>query len=143
MVRNLGIDLADPDTEPMALIPKVTSAESDGTYVIDCSNLSPKARRQVWKPVICPCTTTSRLITARTPKFQVATVDQDYPNTPSLSVDFRGNEAGQTRDVVIYQNNENVTPVGVPRTQPARTADYTDPSASGSVENLSRQIYVN
>ena len=45
-VRNLGIDLADPDTEPMALIPKVTSAESDGTYEIDCSNLRPKARRQ-------------------------------------------------------------------------------------------------
>ena len=45
-------------------------------------------------------------------KFQVATVDQDYP-TPSLSVDFRGNESwSNDRDWVIYQNDENVTPSG-------------------------------
>ena len=111
-VRNLGIDLADPDTEPMALIPKVTSAESDGTYVIDCSNLSPKARRQSMETGHLPVHNDLSPYNRPYTKFQVATVDQDYP-TPSLSVDFRGNESwSNDRDWVIYQNDENVTPSG-------------------------------
>lgn len=44
-LRNVGIDITDPKKEPVALIPKVTQAESDGTYLIDCSNLNEKARR--------------------------------------------------------------------------------------------------
>ena len=44
-LRNVGIDITDPKEEPVALIPKVTQAESDGTYLIDCSNLNEKARR--------------------------------------------------------------------------------------------------
>lgn len=44
-LRNIGIDITDPATEPTPLIPKVTQAETDGTYLIDCSNLSEKARR--------------------------------------------------------------------------------------------------
>lgn len=43
-VRNLGIGLDNPEAEPTALIPEATL--QDGAYVIDCSNLSPKARRQ-------------------------------------------------------------------------------------------------
>ena len=44
-LRNVGIEITDPATEPTPLIPKVTQAETDGTYLIDCSNLSEKARR--------------------------------------------------------------------------------------------------
>lgn len=44
-LRNVGIDITNPATEPTPLIPIVTQAETDGTYLIDCSNLSEKARR--------------------------------------------------------------------------------------------------
>lgn len=44
-IRNVGIDITDPTEEPTPLISKVTQAETDGTYLIDCSNLSEKARR--------------------------------------------------------------------------------------------------
>lgn len=44
-MRNLGINLDDPNIEPTPLIPKVKQAESDGSYLIDASNLSEKARR--------------------------------------------------------------------------------------------------
>lgn len=44
-MRNLGINLDNPNIEPTPLIPKVTQAESDGSYLIDASNLSEKARR--------------------------------------------------------------------------------------------------
>lgn len=44
-IRNLGIDLDNPKTEPTPLIPLVTQAESDGTYIIDVTNLSEKSRR--------------------------------------------------------------------------------------------------
>lgn len=48
-VRNLGIDLENPEKEPSPLIPKVTAAEDDGTYLVDCSNLSQKARRNSYE----------------------------------------------------------------------------------------------
>ena len=48
-MRNLGIDLENPEKEPSPLIPKVTAAEDDGTYLVDCSNLSQKARRNSYE----------------------------------------------------------------------------------------------
>lgn len=44
-MRNLGINLDNPETAPTPLIPTVTQAESDGSYLVDVSNLSEKARR--------------------------------------------------------------------------------------------------
>ena len=66
-IRNLGIGLDDPNVEPTPLIPKVTQAEPDGTYLIDVSNLSEKARRLSYEPVRCPRIMTCRLITDRMP----------------------------------------------------------------------------
>ena len=43
-LRNLGLKLEEIDKEPVALIP-IAEIQSDGTYIIDCSNLSEEARR--------------------------------------------------------------------------------------------------
>ena len=43
-LRNVGLEITDPDEEPEPLIP-MAQEEADGTYLIDCSNLNEKARR--------------------------------------------------------------------------------------------------
>ena len=79
-VRNLGIGLDAPESEPVALIPRVTAAEADGTYVIDCSNLSPKARRQSIETGNLPQHNDLSPYNRPYAKFRVATRDQDFEN---------------------------------------------------------------
>ena len=79
-VRNLGIGLDAPESEPVALIPRVTAAEADGTYVIDCSNLSPKARRQSIETGNQPQHNDLSPYNRPYAKFRVATRDQDFEN---------------------------------------------------------------
>ena len=76
-VRNLGIDLVDRDTVPTSLIPAATR-QDDGTYVIDCSNLSPKARRQSIETGNLPVHNDLSPYNRPYTKFQVATADQDF-----------------------------------------------------------------
>lgn len=77
-IRNLGIDLDDPRQEPTALIPKVTQAESDGTYLIDATNLSEKSRRQSLEAAMLP--THDDLSPYNRPygKFRVAPANADF-----------------------------------------------------------------
>ena len=80
-MRNLGINLDNPNTEPTPLIPKVTKAESDGSYLIDASNLSEKARRLSFE-----AGSTLGAHSDTDPqnrpyeKFRVAPVGEDYNN---------------------------------------------------------------
>lgn len=84
-IRNLGINLDDPDTEPTALIPQVTQAESDGTYIIDATNLSEKSRRLSFQAGSLPTHDDESPYNRPYAKFRVSTADADYP-TPSITV---------------------------------------------------------
>ena len=126
-VRNLGIGLAALEKrEPVALIPRVTAAEADGTYVIDCSNLSPKARRQSIETGNLPQHNDLSPYNRPYAKFRVATRDQDFENagrerTWSIPA-FRWRRLVGVSD---YDNHA----IGIPHTQSARTADYANPPA--------------
>lgn len=80
-MRNLGINLDDPTTVPTPLIPEVTQPESDGSYLIDVSNLSEKARRLSFE-----AGSTLGAHSDTDPqnrpyeKFRVAPVEEDYNN---------------------------------------------------------------
>lgn len=83
-IRNLGINLDDPDTEPTALIPQVTQAESDGTYIIDVTNLSEKSRRLSFQAGSLPTHDDESPYNRPYGKFRVLGVNDDYP-TPSIT----------------------------------------------------------
>lgn len=86
-IRNLGIELASLDQEPTPLIPKVTAAESDGTYLIDVTNLSEKARRTSFEAGSLPTHDDESPYNRPYGKFRVAPSDADYNvelNTPIL-----------------------------------------------------------
>lgn len=85
-IRNLGIGLDDPNVEPTPLIPKVTQAELDDTYLIDVSNLSEKARRLSYEASSLPTHNDLSPYNRPYAKFRVAANDADYP-TPSIDVD--------------------------------------------------------
>ena len=84
-IRNLGVGLDDPKTEPTPLIPDVTAAESDGTYVIDCTNLSEKARRLSREVSKLPAHNDEQPSNRPYGKFRVAPSDADYP-TPDINI---------------------------------------------------------
>ena len=86
-IRNLGIELASLDQEPTPLIPKVTAAERDGTYLIDVTNLSEKARRTSFEAGSLPTHDDESPYNRPYGKFRVAPSDADYNvelNTPIL-----------------------------------------------------------
>lgn len=91
-MRNLGINLDDPTTVPTPLIPKVTQAESDGSYLINASNLSEKARRLSFE-----AGSTLGAHSDTDPqnrpyeKFRVAPAGKDYNNQNNIpETDVRG-----------------------------------------------------
>lgn len=84
-IRNLGIGLDDPNVEPTPLIPKVTQAEPDSTYLIDVSNLSEKARRLSYETSSLPTHNDLSPYNRPYAKFRVAANVADYP-TPSIDV---------------------------------------------------------
>lgn len=103
-MRNLGIDLDNPNTEPTPLIPKVTQAESDGSYLIDASNLSEKARRLSFE-----AGSTLGAHSDTDPqnrpyeKFRVAPVGEDYNNMGNKPETYA---AGNRRDRTLAFNND-------------------------------------
>ncbi len=84
-IRNLGIGLENPESEPTPLIPDVTAAKSDGTYVIDCTNLSEKSRRLSYEAGSQSVHDDQSPYNRPYGKFRVASVDSDYPG-PKVSV---------------------------------------------------------
>ena len=103
-MRNLGINLDNPNTEPTPLIPKVKQAESDGSYLIDASNLSEKARRLSFE-----AGSTLGAHSDTDPqnrpyeKFRVAPVGEDYNNMGNKPETYA---AGNRRDRTLAFNND-------------------------------------
>ena len=86
-IRNLGINLENPKTEPTPLIPLVTQTESDGTYIIDATNLSEKSRRLSFQAGSLPTHDDESPYNRPYARFRVAPSDADYNvelNTPIL-----------------------------------------------------------
>lgn len=113
-IRNLGIGLDDPHNEPTALIPKVTQAESDGTYLIDATNLSEKSRRQSLEAGMLP--THDDLSPYNRPygKFRVASANNDYPK-PEYEYPYflPGQELKFTNENKwAYYQTQSITPIG-------------------------------
>ena len=88
-IRNLGIELASLDQEPEPLIPKVTAAESDGTYLIDVTNLSEKARRTSFEAGSLPPHNDESPYNRPYGKFRVAPSDADEPEPRRTVSDWR------------------------------------------------------
>ena len=92
-IRNLGINLDDPDTEPTALIPQVTQAESDGTYIIDVTNLSEKSRRLSFQAGSLPQHDDESPYNRPYARFRVSPSNADYCGdnaTPGLKAERYG-----------------------------------------------------
>ena len=92
-IRNLGINLDDPDTEPTALIPQVTQAESDGTYIIDATNLSEKSRRLSFQAGSLPTHDDESPYNRPYARFRVSPSNADYCGdyaTPGLKAERYG-----------------------------------------------------
>lgn len=102
-IRNLGINLDDPDTEPTALIPQVTQAESDGTYIIDVTNLSEKSRRLSFQAGSLPQHDDESPYNRPYGKFRVSPNNADYP-TPEIYGGVYGGEWRNDQEWAWFQN---------------------------------------
>lgn len=87
-VRNLGVNLDDIDAVPDKLITQ--KVQSDNTYLVDATNLSPKARRGYVSGVLPEHDDLSRS-NLLYDKFIVNNVNSDYP-----SPDYRSNITNST-----------------------------------------------
>ncbi len=86
-VRNLGISIDNPDTEPLPLY--TCTQTTDGEYLIDATRLSVKSRRENFEAGYLPehnDLSTSNLPYAR---FQVQGADRDFP-TPEYEIEYYG-----------------------------------------------------
>lgn len=110
-IRNLGIGLDDPNVEPTPLIPKVTQAEPDGTYLIDVSNLSEKARRLSYETSSLPTHNDLSPYNRPYAKFRVAANDADYP-TPSIDVDALNRWSWEGVQDWRWYQTASITPSG-------------------------------
>lgn len=110
-IRNLGIGLDDPNVEPTPLIPKVTQAEPDGTYLIDVSNLSEKARRLSYEASSLPTHNDLSPYNRPYAKFRVAANDADYP-TPSIDVNALNRWSWEGVQDWRWYQTASITPSG-------------------------------
>lgn len=110
-IRNLGVGLDDPETEPTPLIPDVTAAESDGTYVIDCTNLSEKARRLSREVSKLPAHNDEQPSNRPYGKFRVAANDADYP-TPKIDVNALNRWNWEDDHDWVWYQTASITPSG-------------------------------
>ena len=110
-IRNLGVGLDDPETEPTPLIPDVTAAESDGTYVIDCTNLSEKARRLSREVSKLPAHNDEQPSNRPYGKFRVAANDADYP-TPKIDVNALNRWNWEDDHDWVWYQTVSITPSG-------------------------------
>lgn len=85
-VRNLGISIDDPDTEPL---PLYTYTQINGEYLIDATRLSVKSRRENFEAGYLP--EHNDLSTSNLPyaKFQVQGAGSDIP-APEYEIEYYG-----------------------------------------------------
>ena len=76
-VRNLGITLDNPDTEPLPLY--TCTETTNGEYLIDVTRLTPNSRRENFEPGYLPEHTDIQISNLPYAKFQVQGPESDYP----------------------------------------------------------------
>lgn len=76
-VRNLGISIDNPDTEPLPLY--TTYKTENGEYLIDATRLSVKSRRENFEAGYLPEHTDIQISNLPYAKFQVQGPESDYP----------------------------------------------------------------
>ena len=76
-VRNLGIALDNPDTEPLPLY--TYTETTNGEYLIDVTRLTPNSRRENFEPGYLPEHTDIQISNLPYAKFQVQGVNSDSP----------------------------------------------------------------
>lgn len=82
-VRNLGITLDNPDTEPLPLY--TCTETTNGEYLIDVTRLTPNSRRENFEPGYLPEHTDIQISNLPYAKFQVQGAGRDFP-TPTYRV---------------------------------------------------------
>lgn len=83
-VRNLGISLDDPNETPTKLITVTT--QSDGSYLVDVTNMNPKSRRTTMtRDPMLPPHNERDILNKPYAKFLVMNSDSDMP-TPNVSL---------------------------------------------------------
>lgn len=83
-VRNLGIALDNPDTEPLPLY--TCTETTNGEYLIDVTRLTPNSRRENFEPGYLPEHTDIQISNLPYAKFQVQGVNSDSP-TPEYDLE--------------------------------------------------------
>ena len=82
-VRNLGITLDNPDTEPLPLY--TCTNTTNGEYLIDVTRLTPNSRRENFEPGYLPEHTDIQISNLPYASFQVQGAGSDFP-TPTYRV---------------------------------------------------------
>lgn len=82
-VRNLGITLDNPDTEPLPLYTYTNT--TNGEYLIDVTRLTPNSRRENFEPGYLPKHTDIQISNLPYASFQVQGAGSDFP-TPKYRV---------------------------------------------------------
>lgn len=83
-VRNLGITLDNPDTEPLPLY--TYTETTNGEYLIDVTRLTPNSRRENFEPGYLPEHTDIQISNLPYAKFQVQGPNSDFP-TPEYDLE--------------------------------------------------------
>lgn len=86
-VRNLGITLDNPDTEPLLLY--TCTETTNGEYLIDVTRLTPNSRRENFEPGYLPEHTDIQISNLPYARFQVQGADSDFP-TPEYEIEYYG-----------------------------------------------------
>lgn len=86
-VRNLGITLDNPDTEPLPLY--TCTETTNGEYLIDVTRLTPNSRRENFEPGYLPEHTDIQISNLPYARFQVQGADSDFP-TPEYEIEYYG-----------------------------------------------------
>ena len=86
-VRNLGIALDNPDTEPLPLY--TYTETTNGEYLIDVTRLTPNSRRENFEPGYLPEHTDIQISNLPYAKFQVQGAGSDIP-APKYEIEYYG-----------------------------------------------------
>lgn len=97
-VRNLGIALDNPETEPL---PLYTYETINGEYLIDVTRLNPNSRRENFESGYLPEHTDIQISNLPYAKFQVQGPESDYPE-PEYALKY----PGRPNQDYLYFDNE-------------------------------------
>lgn len=102
-VRNLGITLDNPDTEPLPLY--TCTETTNGEYLIDVTRLTPNSRRENFEPGYLPEHTDIQISNLPYAKFQVQGAGSDFP-APKYDVQMTGWEGLSPVYDLVFNNEQ-------------------------------------